>query len=255
MSESSHYRGRLAPSPTGYLHQGHRATFAVARDRAQVAGGELILRMEDLDAARCRPEYTAAVLADLRKWGFRWTEGPEVGGPHAPYVQSERRAYYLEIWRRLRRLGFIYPCDCSRRDILLAGAPHLEDEEPIYPGTCRGRAVGTEEPTGWSWRFRVPDGDSVGFTDGAEGRREAVAGRDFGDFVIWRRDDVPSYQLAVVADDIAMGITEVVRGADLLASTFRQILLYRGLGASLPTFYHAPLVRDPEGRRLAKRRP
>ncbi len=252
-SKSGTYRGRLAPSPTGYLHGGHAATFAVACERARLAGGTVILRLEDLDAARCRPEYATAALGDLRAQGFTWAEGPDAGGPHAPYVQSERRALYLETWRTLRARGFIYPCGCSRRDILLAGAPHPEDEEPVYPGTCREREVETEGPAGWSWRFRVPDGETVGFEDGALGWREAVAGRDFGDFVVWRRDDVPSYQLAVVADDIDMEITEVVRGEDLLTSTFRQILLYRALQAELPAFYHCPLVRDELGRRLAKR--
>lgn len=248
------YRGRFAPSPTGFLHAGHMRTFQTARERAQAAGGTMILRVEDLDAARCRPEFREAVLEDMRKFGLSWSEGPDVGGPFAPYRQSDRRPHYLAVWRRLVDLGMIYPCRCSRKDILLAGAPHPEDEEPTYPGTCRELRMEAEEPAGWSWRFQVPDGERVAFEDGRLGRCEAVAGVDFGDFVVWRRDDVPSYQLAVVADDMAMGITEVVRGEDLLTSTFRQLLLYRALGGAAPDFFHAAMVTDGKGRRLAKRR-
>jgi glutamyl-tRNA synthetase len=253
------YRGRIAPSPTGYLHLGHAMTFKIAYDRSRACNGALVLRVEDLDSSRCRPEFRTAIAEDLRWFGIEWQEGPDLGGPYAPYLQSRRD--YLPVWRRLRDAGVIYPCVCSRRDVLSAlSAPHGEEQpegdEPIYPGTCRIRlaeARDIESPAGVNWRFRVPDGEEVRFQDGRAGEMRAVAGRDFGDFVVWRKDNIPSYQLAVVADDIAMGITEVVRGEDLLQSTFRQILLYRALALPAPAWYHCPLVRDKEGRRLAKR--
>ncbi len=252
------YRGRLAPSPTGYLHLGHARTFWTARQRALAAGGQLILRVEDIDTARCKPAFTAALYEDLRWFGFAWEEGPDLGGPCAPYLQSERRSLHLAALERLRAGGFIYPCRCSRRDVVLAaGAPHPGEEEPLYPGTCRPAQPGLVAPpdmSGVHWRFRVPPGERISFIDGALGEQSAVAGVDFGDFVVWRRDGVPAYQLAVTVDDAAMGITEVVRGEDLLLSTFRQLLLYRALGAEAPRFYHTPLVNDPAtGMRLAKR--
>lgn len=254
---NSAYRGRLAPSPTGYLHLGHAATFFVAQDRARAANGSLILRVEDIDGARCRAEFRDALIEDLRWAGFDWAEGPDIGGPHAPYLQSERRGLYLDAWRRLRDAGAIYPCKCSRRDVMnSAAAPHDENEEPVYPSTCRP-AVPTvfdaDQPGDVHWRYRVPDGETLTFFDNCLGVQRAVAGHNFGDFLVWRRDNVPAYQLAVVVDDAAMGVTEVVRGADLTTSTFRQLLLYRELGWSPPAFYHAPLLRDAHGRRLAKR--
>lgn len=258
MPATPSYRGRLAPSPTGFLHLGHARTFGVAQSRARKAAGRLILRVEDIDEARCKPEFREALLEDLRWAGFTWEEGPDCGGPHAPYVQSARRALYLSALERLHAGGFIYPCRCSRRDVLSSlSAPHAGDEEPNYPGTCRlapGASIPSLKLADVHWRFRVPEGERMEFTDGALGLQSAVAGADFGDFVVWRRDGVPAYQLAVVTDDAAMGITEVVRGADLLLSTFRQLLLCRALGLTPPAFYHAPLVVDPAtGVRLAKR--
>lgn len=254
------YRGRLAPSPTGYLHVGHARTFWLAASRAAEAGGELILRNDDLDRDRVRPVFVTAFLEDLRWLGLKWSEGPDVGGPSAPYSQSERIPVYRAALDRLRAAGRVYPCRCSRRDILAAiAAPHAGDEEPIYPGTCRDQRV---EGTGGeaeakarrvAWRFRVKDGEVVEFVDGHFGPQRFVGGRDFGDFVVWRQDDLPAYQLACVVDDAAMRITEVVRGADLLASTARQILLYRALGLGAPEFFHCPLVTDEHGVRLAKR--
>lgn len=251
------YRGRIAPSPTGYLHLGHALTFRTAYQRALDSNGKLILRVEDLDRDRCRAEFRDAITEDLQWFGIRWDEGPGIGGAFAPYVQSERRAFYLEAWENLRAGGFIYPCSCSRRDVQDAiAAPHQGEEEPVYPGFCRppeGSISDAKEPGGIAWRFRVPQGEIVEFDDARLGPQKAVAGADFGDFVIWRKDDIPAYQLSVVVDDIAMHITEVVRGEDLLTSTFRQLLLYRALGAKSPAFYHCPLVTDENGRRLAKR--
>ena len=279
---ASSYRGRLAPSPTGYLHVGHARTFWTAWQRARDAGGTLVLRMEDLDPDRSRSSYADAAIDDLRWLGIRWQEGPDKGGPFAPYVQSRRRPFYLAAWRNLLRSGCLYPCRCSRKDLETAlAAPHervsatthgspsqgkldLLDDEPIYPGTCRifqGNVPQLSGPTmneidipdGINWRFRVPDGEAVEFVDRNLGPQRFVAGKDFGDFVVWRRDGVPSYQLACVADDAAMSISEVVRGADLLKSTARQILLNRALGYNNPGWFHCRLVVDHNGRRLAKR--
>ena len=248
------YRGRLAPSPTGYLHLGHARTFWIAQQRSEAAGGALILRSEDLDAARCRAEFSAAMIGDLRWFGLRWSEGPDVGGPHAPYVQSERMAGYIEAFEKLRSLGAIYPCSCSRQDVLRAlAAPHAGEEEPIYPGTCRDKGERRKAKGESNWRFRVPDGERIAFTDSALGEHAEIAGRDFGDFLVWRKDGLPSYQLACVVDDAAMGVTEVVRGADLLTSTCRQLLLYRALGLAAPSFHHCALMTDVNGIRLAKR--
>jgi len=277
----SDYRGRLAPSPTGYLHVGHARTFWTAWQRARDAGGAMVMRMEDLDPDRSRADYADAALEDLRWLGIRWHEGPDRGGPFAPYVQSKRRPVYLDGWRKLLTGGFLFPCKCSRKDLQAAlGAPHEatssspaaqrsfkleeQDDEPLYHGTCRRKSwqapqlpgptgMDLERPEGTNWRFRVPDGEVIEFEDQNLGPQRFVAGVDFGDFVIWRRDGVPSYQLACVADDMAMGITEVVRGADLLKSTARQILIYRALGWKAPQWFHCRLVVDHNGRRLAKR--
>ena len=265
----SSYRGRLAPSPTGYLHVGHARTFWTAFERARGAGGVLAMRMEDLDAERSRQAYAEAALEDLRWLGICWQEGPDVGGPYAPYAQSGRGTIYLDAWRRLLRHGFIYPCRCSRKDLEAAlSAPHESqsagandsqmeplDDEPVYPGTCRSRTAASEmeTPEGFNWRFRVPDGEAIEFEDQNLGPQCFVAGQDFGDFVVWRRDGVPSYQLACVADDAAMKITEVVRGEDLLKSSARQILLNRALGFENPDWFHCRLTVDANGRRLAKR--
>lgn len=250
------YRGRLAPSPTGLLHVGHARTFWIAAQRAIEHQGTLILRNEDLDPQRSRAEFARAMIEDLRWLGIRWTEGPDCGGSYGAYSQSERRAHYLEAWRRLRDGGFLYPCICSRKDLAQsASAPNDTDDEPVYPGTCRERndVAKFTEPAGVNWRFRIPAGEEVEFEDLNLGRQCCVAGSDFGDFLVWRRDDVPAYQLAVVVDDAAMRITEVVRGADLLKSTARQLLLMRALGYAAPDYFHCELVRDAAGVRLAKR--
>ena len=252
------YRGRIAPTPTGRLHLGHARTFALAHDRARAAGGTLILRIEDIDFHRCRPELARAAMDDLRALGLTWDEGPDSGGPHAPYEQSRRTGLFLETWRRLRDAGVIYPCRRSRKDLANAPvAPHAEDDaEPVFPPEWRpepGFGRDFLEPGDWNWRFRVPDGECLRFSDALAGPQAFTAGKDFGDFVVRRRDDVPAYELAVVADDIAMGVTEVVRGRDLLLSTARQLLIYRALGVAPPVWAHAPLVCDARGRRLAKR--
>jgi glutamyl-tRNA synthetase len=255
-SNSRTYRGRLAPSPTGLLHLGHARTFWIAAQRAAERGGQLVLRNEDLDAQRCRAEFTRAMLEDLRWLGIEWTEGPDCSGPFAPYAQSERRAWYLGAWKSLRDRGMIYPCTCSRKDVAeAAAAPNDTDDEPVYSGRCRSRTDAAQfaEPKGVNWRLRVPDSEEICFMDLHFGPQRIIAGQDFGDFLVWRRDDVPAYQLAVVVDDAAMRITEVVRGADLLKSTARQILLFRALELPVPDYYHCDLVRGEAGVRLAKR--
>ena len=249
------YRGRLAPSPTGYLHLGHARTFWAAQERARANGGELILRNEDLDSTRYQMDFVEAMLEDLRWFGFEWSEGPDIGGPFAPYNQSGRMEFYRATLEKLRAGNFIYPCTCSRKDIQAATrAPHAnDDDEPIYPGTCRLNRKSEIVNRKFSWRFRVPDGETISFTDKNLGEQKFVAGKDFGDFVVWRGDGVPAYQLACVTDDAAMQITEVVRGADLLVSSARQILLYRALDLPVPDFFHCALMLDETGVRLAKR--
>ena len=198
---------------------------------------------EDLDRARCKPEFASDALEDLAWLGLNWDEGP--------YWQSQRMAHYEEHFQRLRSRGAIYPCSCSRKEVQSAQrAPHPGDEEPVYSGTCRGKST-TEGLR--CWRFRVPDGRSLSFEDRCQGPQSFQAGRDFGDFVVWRPQVGPSYQLACVVDDALMGITEVVRGEDLLLSTARQLLLYEALDYPPPDFYHCPLVVDQNGVRLAKR--
>ncbi|HEY1575885.1 MAG TPA: tRNA glutamyl-Q(34) synthetase GluQRS [Terracidiphilus sp.] len=274
MNSSAQYRGRLAPSPTGYLHIGHAHTFHRAWLRARDAGGILVMRMENLDPDRSRQEYAEGALEDLRWLGLDWDEGPDRGGPFGPYEQSRRHSVYLAAWKELREGGFIYPCRCSRKDLAAAvSAPHESpgkahdppdpDDEPIYPGTCRPSRTSasvfelsadvSEEATRQNWRFRVPDGEAIEFLDLNLGHQRFIAGVDFGDFLVWRRDGTPSYQLACIADDAAMRITEVVRGADLLKSTARQILLNRALNHDNPAWFHCELSVDEQGRRLAKR--
>lgn len=237
------------------MHLGHARTFWRAFQRARESEGTLILRNDDLDRDRAKKEFVDAFIEDLGWLGIEWQEGPDRGGEYGPYSQSERGSIYRDVFERLRTGGWLFPCICSRKDIAVAvTAPHAADDEPIYPGTCRCLTIDMmPSDRRVSWRFRVPDGETVSFDDAGFGLQHLVAGRDFGDFVVMRHDGVPSYQLACVADDHLMGITEVVRGADLLISTARQILLYRALGWPVPQFLHCPLMTDDAGVRLAKR--
>jgi glutamyl/glutaminyl-tRNA synthetase len=244
-----HYIGRLAPSPTGLLHLGHAATFWTAFERAIQHKGTLLVRNEDLDPHRSRQEYVDAMLEDLAWLGIHWT--PPV------VVQSQRTALYRAAFERLLATGHVYPCTCSRSDLArMIQAPHEESEdEPIYNGHCRpvAEASSTVLESGMNYRFRIPDGETIRFTDRNLGPQNFIAGVDFGDFLVWRKDGLPSYQLACVVDDDATCINEVVRGADLLKSTARQILLQRALGMQTPAYFHARLLRDEHGVRLAKR--
>jgi glutamyl-tRNA synthetase len=248
------YRGRFAPSPTGDLHLGSAATALVAWCAARAAGGRLVLRVEDIDRPRVVAGAEARQLDDLRWLGFDWDEGPDVGGPHAPYRQSERSARYEDALARLAARDLLYYCDCSRAEIAaVASAPHAGEEGPRYPGTCRGHGM---QARAWkrppTIRLRVPEG-TVTIDDALQGRITQDVARDVGDFVLKRGDGIYAYQLACVVDDLAMGITEVVRGADLLGSTPRQVLLAELLGGPVPAFAHVPLVVATDGTRLAKR--
>ena len=263
------YQGRLAPSPTGLLHLGHARTFLTAHDRARAAGGRLQLRIDDLDPDRCKQHFITAAMDDLRWLGLTW-EG-EVR-------QSERLPLYLAAMRQLIAHGLAYPCTCSRKDLQGAiHAPHEDtDDEPIYNGRCRpatspdapffaasSQKAGSAAPqisglqANTNYRFRASDGETIHFIDQHCGPQHFVAGcasaADLGDFLVWRKDGLPSYQLACSVDDAAMGITEVVRGRDLLKSTARQILLQRALGLPTPAYLHTDLLRDEHGERLAKR--
>jgi glutamyl-tRNA synthetase len=253
-------RGRFAPSPTGGLHVGNARTALLAWLHARAAGGRFVMRVEDLDVGRVRPGVMEAQLEELRWLGLDWDEGPDAGGPHAPYVQSARGEWYEAALRRLAERGLLYGCVCSRRDIAAAAsAPHMGEEGPRYPGTCRGRAVDAAAPSllrlgvsELALRLGVEPGE-VCFGDLLMGRRCYDPAAETGDFVVRRKDGAAAYQLAVVVDDAAMGITHVVRGADLLSSTARQLLLYRALGLPPPAFLHVPLMLGGDGERLAKR--
>ncbi len=248
--------GRLAPSPTGGLHLGHARSFLIAWLTARRDGGRVIVRIEDLDTSRVRAEARELTLLDLRWLGLDWDEGPDIGGPSGPYVQSERLTIYDQALARLKADERVYPCTCTRAEIeRAASAPHSEEEGPSYPGTCAHRSARDADGLGdrpFAWRFRVPR-ESIAWDDLFLGRVEIDPGRSSGDFIVARNGVGPAYQLAVVTDDAAMGVNQVVRGSDLVPSTPRQILLYRALGFLEPTFGHVPLAVTPDGRRLAKR--
>jgi glutamyl-tRNA synthetase len=247
LDQSKPVVGRLAPSPTGALHVGHARTFLIAWLAARSVGGKVVLRIEDLDASRTRPWAVDLIQTDLRWLGLDWDEGP--------YVQSQRQAMYDSALERLKARELVYPCICTRADIArAASAPHADEEGPIYPGTCSHRSASEARTIDrpFAWRFRVPPGE-VAWDDALLGPMSLDPVRLGADFVVGRSSGEPSYQLAVVVDDAAMGVTQVVRGDDLVPSTPRQLLLYAALGLMPPTFAHVPLVVDEQGRRLAKR--
>jgi glutamyl-tRNA synthetase len=240
--------GRLAPSPTGAQHVGNARTYLVAWLSARSRGGQIVLRIEDIDSPRIKPGAAEQTCTDLRWLGLDWDAGP--------FVQTERLPLYEEAMRRLQAEERVYPCTCSRTDVeRAASAPHLEHEGPAYPGTCAQRQAidaATLGASRFSWRFRLAGGP-VTFTDGFRGPTCIDLREQGGDFVVWKSAGTPAYQLAVVVDDAALGVTEVIRGEDLIPSTPRQILLYQALGLTSPRFIHVPLVVGPDGRRLAKR--
>ena len=254
-------RGRFAPSPTGALHLGNARTALLAWLHARAGGGAFVMRVEDLDAGRVRPGYMETQLEELRWMGLDWDEGPDVGGTHAPYVQSRRLDAYEAALRALAERGLLFACTCSRKDIAgAASAPHMGEEGPRYPGTCRERVIDPASVPSLlgharaeaALRLRVEPGETC-FDDLLQGHSCFSPAEETGDFVVRRKDGAPAYQLAVVVDDAAMRITHVVRGGDLLASTARQLLLYRALGLEPPAFLHVPLMLGEDGERLAKR--
>jgi glutamyl-tRNA synthetase len=268
-------RGRLAPSPTGRLHLGNAFAFLAAWLSARKQGGALVLRLEDIDPERSRASFADGIVEDLAWLGLTWDEGPDKGGPHAPYAQSARFERYAALLADFARRGLIYPCYCTRKELrTLASAPHVGDEGAPYPGTCRtldGSALAAHAASGKKASLRL-NADAAMRIPGTERAKRPAVGieplsfhdavlgeqrrslRDCGgDFALRRSDDVVAYQLAVAADDAAMGITEVVRGDDLLPSTPRQLLLFRLMGKNPPSYAHLPLLRDAQGQRLAKR--
>jgi glutamyl-tRNA synthetase len=245
--------GRLAPTPSGGLHLGNARTFLVAWLSARAAGGRVVLRVDDLDRPRVKPGFVGQAMEDLRWLGLDW-DGE-------PLHQSRRGEAYAAVLETLRAAGCVYPCVCSRKEMEMAArAPHEGEEGPVYPGACRGRFRDAEDARRHAgrapcWRFAADGaGGRVEFDDALHGRRSFDVGRQLGDFVVFRNDGIAAYQLATVVDDCAQGVTEVVRGDDLLASTARQLLLYRALGLTPPRFLHVPLVLDAAGQRMAKRR-
>lgn len=253
-------RGRWAPSPTGDFHLGSARTALVAWLDARASGGRFVWRIEDIDGPRVVAGSAQRQLADLAWLGLDWDEGPDRGGPHAPYRQSERRAHYDQALEQLARAGRLFPCQHSRRDLeAIASAPH-GPQTAAYPAALRPAALATEwfsqhrnrGPGQASLRFLV-DEEPVHFVDAVYGPQFERVDSSIGDFVLERRDGLIAYQLAVVVDDIAMGINTVVRGADLLDSTARQIQLTRTLGATPPRYAHVPLVLNSTGEKLSKR--
>lgn len=248
--------GRFAPSPSGRMHLGNLLCSLLAWLSAKKENGRVVLRIEDLDAVRCPRVFADLLEADLAWLGLVWDEGGSKGGPSGPYYQSERAEIYEAHYNSLREKGMVYPCFCSRSQLRAASAPHREDGTPVYTGACRAltareraELAKTRAP---AMRLRAPDW-TVEFTDGHLGPYREYLPADCGDFVLRRGDGVFAYQLAVVVDDALMGVTQVVRGADLLQSTPRQLCLYRLLGLTEPEFYHLPLLLAADGRRLSKR--
>jgi glutamyl-tRNA synthetase len=252
-------RGRFAPTPSGKMHIGNLCTAMLAWLQTRACGGRFVLRIEDIDKPRSRKEFEHEIIEDLRWFGIDWDEGPDVGGPYGPYRQSERAQLYEEAIDCLISAGRLYPCFCSRADLLaMASAPHgLASEGPVYPGTCRKlsqsereRRAKAKQP---SLRFALPK-EPIQYIDEVAGLQSFLTAESAGgDFVVRRADGIIGYQLAVVVDDAAMGITDVLRGWDLLDSTPRQLMLYEALGLPAPRFAHVPLLYGPDGTRLSKR--
>lgn len=256
MTTDSQLIGRLAPSPTGAQHVGNARTYLLAWLSIRSRGGRLILRIEDIDSPRVKAWATQQAIDDLQWLGLDWDEGPDLGGPHQPYVQTERVALYHGALDALKRAERIYPCTCTRTDVAAAAsAPHVGQEGPIYPRLCAARSAAEAESLGeraFAWRLRTSD-EPRSFEDLIAGRQSSCVSAELGDFVVGKKDGSVAYQLAVVVDDHAMGVTEVIRGNDLIPSAFRQLELYDFFGWQPPSFGHVPLVVGMDGRRLAKR--
>ena len=249
-------RGRFAPTPSGFLHLGNVFCSLLAWLSAKAAGGSITLRIEDLDPQRCNRERADALAKELEWLGLTWDDGAYVSEDSKRYFQSQRSDIYAEYFTRLKAQSLVYPCFCSRGELHAAEAPHASDGRIIYAGTCRELTQAEREAKAKirrpAWRVRV-NSEPISFTDGHYGTQTARLSADCGDFILRRSDGVYAYQLAVVIDDALMGITQVVRGADLLSSTPMQLYLYQLLGLTPPRFFHIPLLVDADGRRLAKR--
>lgn len=265
------YRGRIAPTPSGFLHLGHLQTFKTALSRARKFGGVLVFRMEDLDEMRCKKEYASAAVEDLKLAGLEWDEGIGKGGQFAPYKQSERGNFYWEKLKKLALMGMAYPCSASRSQIKKLSLPPRErsesnlafsDNEPLFPKELRPKNfpsgknleifLASPDAKKTNWRFLVKGNESVSFCDGNFGEISFVSGEDFSDFLIWRKDGFAAYELAVVSDDADMKISEVVRGADLLKSTARQLAIYKSLKLSPPKFFHCEILKGAKGEKISK---
>ncbi|MCD7928892.1 MAG: tRNA glutamyl-Q(34) synthetase GluQRS [Clostridiales bacterium] len=254
MTCETQLRGRFAPSPSGRMHLGNAFSALLTWLSVRQAGGEMLLRLEDLDPARCKPAYCAQVEEDLRWLGLDWDVGGSQGGEG--YYQSRRSEIYRTYLEQLRAKGLLYPCFCSRNQLHAASAPHRSDGTPLYSGACRNltpeQQAERAKTRKSAVRIRVPE-EVVSFTDGVMGPQEQNLARECGDFILRRSDGVYAYQLAVVVDDALMGVNQVVRGEDLLDSTPRQIWLQRQLGFPQPDYYHVPLLYGRDGHRLSKR--
>ena len=249
------YRGRLAPTPSGYLHEGHIQTFHTAWKRAAVNKGELIFRMDDLDPNRCTSEYKTACVEDMKKMGLDWQEGPDVGGSYGPYEQSKRSDFYKGMLQKLFEIGCIYPCSKTRKEIRSASLLDSFGLEFLYPETFRPLEADDSVQDfrfDINWRFRTNWKDRVRFTDIKKAEQSFLIGSDLSDFLVWRKEGVASYELATVVDDYLMKITEVVRGEDLLLSSARQCLLFDAFGWDRPAFYHCDLLLGEDGKKLSK---
>tara|TARA_B100000035_G_scaffold127169_1_gene108191 strand:- start:3842 stop:4654 length:813 start_codon:yes stop_codon:yes gene_type:complete len=249
------YCGRLAPTPSGYLHEGNIRTFQVAMQRARDAQGVLFLRMDDLDSARCKQEYFDACVEDLRSAGLSWDKLPDMQKAKGIYRQSYRMQFYEEVLQKLIKTGLIYPCNRTRSEIRKAGIKSHFGEEYLFPEKWRGRydnQTGDHNPIHQNWRITTNRSELITFRDGRLGELNFEMGKDFSDFLVWRKDGIPAYELATVVDDHLMGITEIVRGEDLLVSSARQCLLFDSLNWHRPKFFHCSLSVGNDGTKLSK---
>ena len=253
--EQKTYRGRIAPTPSGYLHEGHARTFQIAWGRARDRKGKIIFRNDDLDQSRCRKEFTFSAMEDLRAMGINWDEGPDCGGTYGPYNQSERNTSYINILVKLAEQGFVYPCNRTRKEIQNQGVKNRLNIEYLFPQKFQPEQkifLRNEVGLNTNWRFRTNQGERVKFTDAQNGEQSFRVGQDFSDFLVWRKDGIPAYEFATVVDDHLMGITEIVRGEDLLVSSARQCLLFDIFKYTRPKYFHCSLSVGKDGTKLSK---